>query len=300
MCAGTAGTRSPGHAEAVSQIAAAISTTPRVPLRHTPELHPADGGLHFREPAVAAERRVFPFEARRERMVVDRLVVLAVVLVGPHQLPQVFVAGGDHAALAARGDDLVLAEGPAADIAEGAHGPAAVARPVCLGAVLDDREIEIPCERQHAVHVAGPAGKVYTDDGAGTRGEYRGDGLGRDVLGVAIDVGEHGHGARVDDARDGGEKGAGRDDDFVARADTERPQGEIEGDGAVGQRDSVAGAAEVGVFALELPADVTDSVVGLVGGQHIPYRCGLLVRVRRPGREWCIQHRCVPRRDVNR
>jgi hypothetical protein len=112
---------------------------------------------------------VQPAEARREFVIVDGLVILAVVLERPHRLPQLGIVGGHHAALAACSNDLVLAERPGADIAERPNRLAPEPRTVCLGAVLDNRKTEIPCQGKHAVHLAGPAGEVHAENGTGAR-----------------------------------------------------------------------------------------------------------------------------------
>lgn len=65
---------------------------------------------------VGAEAFVQPPESRRVLALVDGIPAFSVVPVGPHTLPQLAVVDGDHAALPARGHDLVLTEGPTTDI----------------------------------------------------------------------------------------------------------------------------------------------------------------------------------------
>ena len=48
--------------------------------------------------------------------VVDAVKVFAVVFIGPHFFPKCFIIGGDHAAFTTRGHDLVLTEGPCANM----------------------------------------------------------------------------------------------------------------------------------------------------------------------------------------
>jgi hypothetical protein len=52
---------------------------------------------------------------------VDRLLGFAVVLEGPHRIREIGAIGGDHAAFAGAGEDLVLAEAPVGQITEAAN-----------------------------------------------------------------------------------------------------------------------------------------------------------------------------------
>src|SRR3954452_18442969 len=99
----------------------------RGPLRHLPQLDPPDRGLHLKHPPVRAEALVQPAEAGRVLTLVNRVPALAVVLVRPDALPQLFVVDGDHSTFAAGGHDLVLAEGPRADVADRADAAPLVA-----------------------------------------------------------------------------------------------------------------------------------------------------------------------------
>ena len=64
--------------------------------------------------------------------------------------------------------------------------------------------------------------------------------VGRDVLGVAIYLGEYRDSTCVDDARHRREEGSRRNDDFVAGADSQHRQRQVECQRAVGERDRVA------------------------------------------------------------
>ena len=66
------------------------------------------------------------------------------------------------------------------------------------------------------------------------------DGRRGDVEGGRVDVAEDRLGAGVDDRLGGRVEGEGGDDDLVARPDAERPQGDRQRVGAVGDADAVA------------------------------------------------------------
>ena len=284
----------PGQAARAFPEPAGVGQAAGVPAGHTAELDAADHRLGLHHPPVAAEALVQPAEARPVLALVDRLPALAVVLQRPHARPQPALVGGDHAALAAGGHDLVLAERPGPDMADGAHRAALVARPVGLGAVLDDLQAALGGQGHDRVHVAGPAGQVHADHRPGARGQHRADARGGDVLRIAVDLGEHRCGAGVDDAGDRSEEGPRGDHHLVAGADFQRPERLVQGQGAVGQGDGVAGAGPVGEFPLEFPALLAGPVVDPVGQDHAAYGLGLFLGEGRPGGEGCVQHVGVP------
>src|SRR5690606_35920678 len=157
-----------------------------VPTRHTLQLDPPDNGLGLHHSPIRAEAVVQPAEAGRVRALVHGLPALAVILVGPHPRPQRFVRGGDHAAFSAGGHDLVLAEGPCADVADGSDGPALVLRTVCLRAILDHVDPALAGQLHDRIHVARPAGQVHADDCSGIGGKYGFDGPRGDILRVSV------------------------------------------------------------------------------------------------------------------
>src|SRR5690606_90567 len=107
------------------------------PFRQALELAASDRRLHLGHAPVGAERFVHPAEARWVLASMHRIVALAVILVRPGGAPKILVGGGQKAAFAGRGHDLVLAEGEGRHIAEAADWPAVVRRTVRLRAVLD-------------------------------------------------------------------------------------------------------------------------------------------------------------------
>src|SRR5690606_36716468 len=127
-----------------------------------------------------------PAEAGRVRALVHGLPALTVILVGPHPRPQRFVRGGDHAAFSAGGHDLVLAEGPCADVADGSDGPAHVLRTVCLRAILDHVDHALAGLLHDRIHLARPAGLALADYFSGIWGNYCFDGPPADILRVSV------------------------------------------------------------------------------------------------------------------
>ena len=77
-------------------------------------------------------------------------VGFAVVLEGPHGVPEISAGGGDHAAFTGGAENFVLAETPGGPIAEGAHGLAMDPGPSdvadCDNSV--NRRMMGPCRKQ--------------------------------------------------------------------------------------------------------------------------------------------------------
>ena len=76
---------------------------------------------------------------------------------------------------------------------------------------------------------------MHGHDGAGARRDGAADGGGIEIVGVRIDVGEDGDALLVENADDGAHIGDGRDDHFIAGAETEGGDGDVEGGGAGGR-----------------------------------------------------------------
>jgi hypothetical protein len=122
---------------------------------------------------------------------------------------------------------------------------------VRLGRVLEQQEAAPPRHRLQAVHVAHLPVEVHGED----RGRPLPDGaLGRggvDQAGAGVDVAEHRHRARMDEAEGGGDEGVCGDDHLVARADPGRQSGDRERRGAGGDAYAVAHPAVGGELVLE-------------------------------------------------
>src|SRR5215469_3947399 len=100
---------------------------------------------------------------------VDFVVVFSMVLVGPHALPQIVGVRGDHAALAGRGHDLVLAEGKRGCVTKRPDGPPSVHCSMRLGAILHHFQAPLASKSQNGVYLAGPTGKMHSHNGLGCR-----------------------------------------------------------------------------------------------------------------------------------
>ena len=178
-----------------------IGIAGRRPTGHAAKLDAAKHRLHLDHPSVGAKALVQPAKTRRMRARVNRIPAFAMVLAGPHPAPQVAVIGGDHAALAAGGHDLVLTERPRANMADRADHPPLVTRTMGLGAILDHLQPVASGQRHDRIHVAGPARQMHHHHGTGARGQHGGDGLGGQIAAVAIAIGEHRRCTGADHAR---------------------------------------------------------------------------------------------------
>src|SRR5215470_20115250 len=102
------------------------------PLRQLAQSDSSHGRLNLAQSRVGSKRVVQPPKSGRTSRAVDLVIILSMVLVGPHALPQIVGVSGDHATLAGRGHDLVLAERKRGCVAEGSHGPPSVDCSMCL------------------------------------------------------------------------------------------------------------------------------------------------------------------------
>ena len=211
-----------------------IRGAPCRPLGHATQLDATDNRLHLQHPPVGAEAFMQPAETRRVLPFIHGLVALAMVLVLPHRAPQRLVVGRDHAALAARGHDLVLAKRPGADVADRAHGPALVTRSVRLRAVFDHSEPMRIGQRHDRIHVARPTGQMHGDHRLGAVRDRLGNAGCRQIATVGLHIGKHWNCASIHDAGNAGDESARRDDHLIARTDAQRLERHIEGQRAVG------------------------------------------------------------------
>ncbi|MPN01654.1 hypothetical protein SDC9_148864 [bioreactor metagenome] len=101
----------------------------------------------------------------------------------------------------------------------------------------------LPRQLHESIHVGGLAEKMHRDDRFGAwRDLARGVG-GIEVERHRVDVGEDRLRPDPDDGAGGGEKGEGRGDHFIARADSGLHQGDDQCVGTGGHADGVAAAA---------------------------------------------------------
>src|SRR5207237_5099810 len=132
---------------------------------------------------------------------------------------QLVVVGGDDSTFAG-GEILARLEREGAHVADGAGGAIVERCAVGVGGVFDNGEVVLFGNRHDRVHVGDLPGEMDGDDGAGAGGNGRFDRARVDVEGFEVDVGEDRDGVGFDDGGRGGEKGVGRNDHFVLRANS--------------------------------------------------------------------------------
>src|SRR3546814_19789580 len=110
-----------------------------------------------------------PAETRLVRAFIDRVPALSMILERPHARPEIAIVARHHAAFAAGGHDLVLAEGPGADMADRPDAAPLVARAMRLRAILDHLDTARGGEVHDRVPVTGPARAVTRYDPLGER-----------------------------------------------------------------------------------------------------------------------------------
>src|SRR5579863_2385379 len=111
--------------------------TNRYPLWKLLEDDPPQRGLHFRQPPICSEGLMEPAESCGMLPSKDGIVTFAVVFVAPCPVPQIFVIGRDHAAFAARGQDLVLAKRESGHVSDRSHLLSFIGGAVSLRAVFN-------------------------------------------------------------------------------------------------------------------------------------------------------------------
>ena len=120
-----------------------------------------------------------------------------------------------------------------------------------LGRVLHHAQSALARELEQRIHVGGLAVEVHGHDRARAVGDERARGGRVERERVALDVGEHGHGARVHDRLDRREERVRGRDHLVARADAAREQRREQRVGAVRDAEAVSRAAVGGELLLE-------------------------------------------------
>jgi len=210
-----------------------------VPPVEAAQLCPEHGGLHRVEARVHACPVVH---------VLDRAAVCAEV---PNVLRDVRVVG-EHGAGIARGSEvLARVEARRGDPADRAGPADGRRRALRLRGVFNDHQPVPLRNRGERLHRCGLAVEVNGDDRPGARGDGGLDGGRVDEQELVVDV---------DENRDGADPGRGlgrRDervdgnDDLVAGADADGPQGEFDGVGAVGHSNAVLNADVLRVLPLE-------------------------------------------------
>ena len=273
--------RGPGHrddaadrTEALGQVLA-VRVTPvglGLQVRH---LGQEQGALYLGHPVVAGHAEVVVPGSRRDVPAVGER---------PRRRRQAVVVG-EHDAPLAGIEVLGGLEAEGADRADGADAPAAPARAVGLGRVLDHRQAVAAGDLAQAVHVRGQPREMHRHHGPGPRRDRLLDQAGVQVVGQGIDVDEHGHGVRHHDRAGRRDEGIGRHDDFVAGFDADRLQREAERRGAVADGDAVGGLLEGGEAPLEVAHPLALDTSPMAGTHGLAGRPGAFVQVHGPGRE---------------
>jgi hypothetical protein len=123
------------------------------PIRHAPQLNAPNHRLHFQHAPIGAKALMHPPKTRWMLAFVHRLITLAMVLERPHRPPQRLVIRRHHAALAARGHDLVLAKTPSTYMANAADTAAFVACTMGLGTVFNKRDFMMRAKCRNGFYV---------------------------------------------------------------------------------------------------------------------------------------------------
>src|SRR5215472_9781149 len=159
------------------------------PPRQLAQSDSSHGRLDLAQSPVGSKRVVQPPKSGRTSRAVNLVIIFSMVFVGPHALPQIVGVGGDHATLAGRGHDLVLAERKRGCVAERSDGPSSVHCSMRLSAILHYFQTPFASQSQNGVHLAGPTGKMHSHNGLGCRRTNRADSVCGNVSRVAVYIG---------------------------------------------------------------------------------------------------------------
>ena len=151
-------------------------------------------------------------------------------------LGQVLASGRQHAAFAGRHIlARIEAERDGIALVRAAvlrpHAAVTVSRAYGVRGVFYDEKAVFGGKPPNCGHFAGQAGQMDRQNGA-SAGRNGGRDRLRVEVSVFIDISEHGLGADVQDAVDGGAEGQWRSDDFVSRSDAQAEQGQMQRSGA--------------------------------------------------------------------
>ena len=203
------------------------------------ELDPENGGLEGVEPGVRPDDGVVILDS------------LAAVAQQAHLLGHSVVVRHHHAAIAICAEIFRRIEAERRRVSEQADAPALVSRPVRLRRVFDHHQVVPARQSGDRVEIGGLAVQVNGDNGPRSRRNRRRDRCRVEVVRLGTGIDEHGPRTRGQDSQDGGDKRVRDRDDFVARSDIVRPQGELDGVEAAGDADGMPGADVRGVLGLE-------------------------------------------------
>ena len=136
----------------------------------------------------------------------------------------------------AAGDVLRLVEAQRARITQAAQRPAPKRAAEALGGVLDELHLPISREGTQPIHVGGDPRVVNGHQHPGAIGQARGHVRGVEPQRSGLDVGEHGACPDAQSRVGRGDEGEARHDHFVAGADSQRQQSQLESVAARGRQ----------------------------------------------------------------
>ena len=199
--------------------------------RHPVDLDQPEGRRHLRGLEVVAQRL-----EDEEQVVLDAVDVTleaAAVLLGrapepglgaapppplkQRQVPPVVPVGHDHASRPHGGDDVAHGEAGDRDVAALTGGTTPEPGAERVTAVLHHEQLVAVGDVPQRVPVRAVAGQVGHDQGPGAIRQRVLDGRDVDLVGVGLDVDDHGHQPVSDAAGHGGGERHGRGDELVAR-----------------------------------------------------------------------------------
>ena len=228
--------------------------TPFVELVQMRQLHAQDRRLQLVQAAVGAAR----------------LMSIAADLPVVAQLAQFFrqrVIIGDHrAAIAIRAHIFGRIKAERAQLADRPDLALPIQRAVSLGAIFNQQQIVSLRQSQQRIHIRSPAIQMHSDNRACAPGDGCARRIGAQGESLGFDISQYGRSASRFDSGHGGQRRMRHGDDFVARADSARPQRQLDGIGAGGDADCVADAVIRRELALECFYLGTEDVPATIGG----------------------------------
>ncbi len=184
------------------------------------ELRQADDRLHLSHTIVPADHVMdvgqFLLQFQQAQTLFD---VIAVVTKAPCLPGQIFVVGGHHAAFAAGGKRLVLAEAASRDVTDGAGFLALVDSAKGLGVVLDDKQIVLFRKGLHFIHIADIAVQMHRHNRLGPLVDQLFRRLDADAMVVDIHIGKSRYRPGLHHGKAAGNKSVTGHDNFVAGPD---------------------------------------------------------------------------------
>ena len=149
------------------------------------------------------------------------------------------VVGDQCTCITIRAEVLSWVEAVAGDVCERRNRKALVLRAMGLRRIPDDLEPVLPCDRQDRIHIGRLAVQVHRDYRLRSRRDLLLELLHVHQVGVGINVDEHDPRTRHLDGLRRRDEAVRNRDHFVARADAECPQRDVQRVGAVGDTNAL-------------------------------------------------------------